>query len=688
MSRNAFGLFVVAVGLTAAAVLTTTGVPAAPVPLNTAGGEWPAYGGNDWNQHYSALDQVNAQNFSKMEVAWRFRTDSLGPRPEFKLEGTPLMAKGMVYATGGTRRSVVALDGSTGELKWVHSEDEGKRAAESPRQLSGRGLSYWTDGKEERILYVTIGYQLVALDAKTGNKVQAFGKGGLVDLKEGVYFGNRQPIDPVTGEIGLHATPVVAGDTVVVGAAFDEGNTPKTHNNTKGQVRGFDVRSGKKLWTFNTIPRPGEFGNDTWENDSWSVNGNTGVWNQIAIDEELGMAYLPVESPTSDFYGGQRPGNNLFAESIVAVDLKTGVRKWHFQLVHHPIWDTDISSGPILMDLNVDGKPVKAIAVMAKTAQVYTFDRATGKPVWPIEERPVPQSDTPGEKTSPTQPFPTKPPPYDYQGVTPDVLIDFTPELHAQALENAKRLKLGPIFTPAPVSKLEGPIHGFRSSGGTNVFGGGFDPETHILYVPSYTSLAPVALMKPPSKDFSDMDYVQGNVISGIRGVPGAGGGGGRGRGGDTFNANPQGLSIVKPPYGRITAINMDRGEHVWQVPHGETPDNVRNHPALKGLNIPRTGQSGAVGLVITKSLVVAGEPQQTTMADGRKGAMLRAYDKATGKEVGAVYMPAPQSGTPSTYMLNGRQYIILAISGGQYVGEYVAFALPQADKAKTTSGQ
>ena len=667
--------------------------------------EWRSYAGDLRHQHYSPLSQVNADNFNKLEVVWRFKTDSLGPRPEYKLEGTPLMVNGVLYTTGGTRRSVVALDADTGELRWVHSEREGARAAASPRQLSGRGVGYWSDGREERILYITTGYQLVALDAKTGDRISSFGKGGIVDLKEGVVFGNGQPIDPVAGEIGLHAAPSVTKDGVVlIGSSFLEGGTPKTQNNTKGTVRGFDVRTGKRLWTFNTIPRPGEFGNETWLNDSWAATGNTGVWNQISVDEDLGLAYLPVETPTSDFYGGLRPGNNLFAESIVAVDYKTGRRRWHFQLVHHPIWNMDIAAAPILVDITVNGQPVKAVAVMGKQAMMYLFNRVTGEPVFPIEERPVAQSDVPGEKTSPTQPFPTKPPAYDHQGVTLDNLIDFTPELRAEALKIASRFKVGPIFTPPPVSRAEGPIAGFRSSGGTNWPGGSFDPETHVAYVPSYTSFPVLGLMPPPNKAFSDIPYVSGNALTGVRYISGPGenagadaparpGAGAAETPGPTTvrgtttattndsavnaNATPQGLPLLKPPYGRITAINLDRGEIVWQVPHGETPDFVRNHPALKGLNIPRTGQSGAVGALVTKTLVIAGDPSATTGLNRPRGAMLRAYDKAMGKEVGTIYMPAQQSGTPMSYAWNGRQYIVVPISGGTYSGEYLAFALP-----------
>ena len=334
---------------------------------STKNGEWPHYTADLKGTKYSPLDQINASNFNKLEVAWRFKTDNLGTRPEYKLEGTPIMVKGVLYTTAGTRRSVVALDPKTGELMWVYSLREGQRAAIAPRQLSGRGLSYWTDGNgDDRVLFVTTGYRLIALNAHTGQPVSAFGKSGMVDLKEGMVTGAGQQIDLETGEAGLHSTPLVVKDVVIVGSSFKEGMTVVTHNNTKGLVRAFDVRSGKLLWTFNTIPRPGEFGNETWENGSWATNGNTGVWTQMTVDEDLGLVYLPVESPTSDFYGGERPGDNLFGESLVCVDLKTGKRKWHFQVVHHAIWDYDLSSAPILADINVDGKAIKAVALPSK----------------------------------------------------------------------------------------------------------------------------------------------------------------------------------------------------------------------------------------------------------------------------------------------------------------------------------
>src|SRR6202521_5518547 len=452
-SRNGLQLLPALVSLWVAAEL-----PAQPVPSGTSNGEWRSYAGDLRNFRYSPLDQINADNFNKLEIAWRFKTDSLGNRPEFKLEATPLMVNGVVYATGGSRRAAVALDAATGELLWVHGEHEGARGAAAPRQLSGRGLAYWSNGKEERILYVTPGYRLIALDAKTGVAIPSFGKNGMVDLKQNVVFGTGQQIDLVAGEIGLHATPIVVKDTVIIGSAMREGGTPKTHNNTKGLVRAFDVRTGQRLWTFNTIPRPGEFGNDTWLKGSWAINGNTGVWTQISVDEELGLVYLPVEEPTGDYYGGHRPGNNLFGESLVAVDLKTGQRKWHYQLVHHPLWDMDISSAPILADINVDGRAIKAVAQATKQGFLYVFDRVTGKPVWPIEERPVEKGTVPGEWYAATQPFPSKPPAYSRNGVSVDDLIDFTPALHDLALTAIAKYKLGPVFTPPVASKKDGPL--------------------------------------------------------------------------------------------------------------------------------------------------------------------------------------------------------------------------------------
>jgi quinoprotein glucose dehydrogenase len=632
-------------------------------------GEWRAYGADTGNTHYSPLDQISAANFNSLQVAWRFKTDNLGPRPEFNFEGTPLMANGIVYSTAGTRRAVVAIDGATGELLWVHGEKEGARGTNAPRQLSGRGLAYWTDGREERILYVTPGYRLIALNAKSGAPVSSFGQNGVVDLKQD----DDQPIDLETGEVGLHATPVVAGDTVIVGAAHRPGGVPKSKTNVKGYVRGFDVRTGKRLWIFHTIPKPGEFGYDTWENDSATYTGNAGVWGQISVDEQLGMAYLPVELPTGDYYGGHRPGNGLFGETVVAVDLKTGQRKWHFQLVHHGIWDMDIPDAPMLVDITQNGQTVRALAQPTKQAFLYVFNRENGQPIWPIVERPVEQSDVPGEKTSPTQPFPTKPPAYDRQGFTVDDVIDFTPELKAEGLRVASKYKLGPIFTPPVVSKADGPYATLAlatAGGGTNWAGGSYDPETHIAYIPSQKALTAIGLV-PPEGGRSDMRYISGSA------APRAGrGGGGEGEGGGG-GLTVQGLPLAKPPYAQITAIDLNKGDIVWQIAHGETPDNIRNHPALKGVNIPRTGRPGVFGVLVTKTLVIAGERGTFTTPSGEKGAMLRAYDKATGKDVGAVFMPAGQTGTAMTYMLGGKQYIVVAIAGQGFPAELIAYKLP-----------
>ena len=621
-------------------------------------GEWTTYGADLGNTHYSPLDQINAVNFNKLQVAWRLKTDNFGPRPETNLQSTPLMVKGVLYTTAGTRRAVVALNAGTGEVLWTHSEDEGARGTNAPRQLSGRGLAYWTDGREERILYVTPGYRLIALNAKTGVPVPGFGRAGVVDLK----LDDDQEIDLETGEVGLHATPVVAGDVVIVGAAHRASGAPKVKHNVNGYVRGFDARTGKRLWIFHTIPRPGEFGHDTWEKDSAETTGNAGVWGQISVDPDLGMAFIPVELPTGDEYGGHRPGNGLFGESVVAVDLKSGQRKWHYQLVHHGIWDFDIPCAPMLIDITMNGRTVKAVAQPTKQGILYTFDRITGQPIWPIEERPVPKGDVPGEWYSPTQPMPTKPPAYGVAGIpSVDDLIDFTPELRTEALKVISKYKIGPIFTPIVVSKPEGPFGTILTTGVTNWPGGSYDPESHILYVHASTGMISNGLV-PGDPARSEFAWVGGNAAPAGEAPP----------------LRVQGMPLVKPPWGSIVAIDMNKGEILWKVANAETPDSVRNNPALKGLNIPRTGRaSNTIGLLVTKSLLIAGEPGTFTLPDGRQGAMLRAFDKASGKDAGAVYMPTGQTGTPMTYMLNGKQYIVVAIGAANYPAELVAFRLP-----------
>ena len=621
-------------------------------------GQWRTYGGDLGSTRYAALDQIDGDNFSELEVAWRFSAVSFGPSPDFNYQTTPLMVDGVLYATAGTRRDVVALDGAAGELLWFYRIDEGQRADNAIRRMSGRGVGYWTDGEgDARIYVVTIGYQLVALDAETGRPVPTFGVDDIVDLK--MY--NDQIIDPLSGEIGWNSAPTVARDVVIVGASHRAGSAPPSRANVKGYIRGFDVRTGERRWIFHTIPTAGEYGRDTWLNDSAVYTGNTGVWTNMTVDAELGLAYLPVEIPTGDYYGGHRPGENLFGESLVAVDVETGERRWHFQFVHHPIWDYDVPCPPILVDITVDGREIQAVAQPTKQGWVYVFDRLTGEPVWPIEERPVPAGTVPGEWYSPTQPFPTKPPPFERQGFPVDELIDFTPELKAEALEFVSQYRTGPVFTPPIEAGDDGLLGTLFVPNGANWPGGSYDPETGIMYVYSHTLTRSVGLVNP-DPERSDMEYVNG------RGRP----------------LTVRGLPLLRPPWGRITAIDLNAGEIVWQVAHGETPDRVRNHPSLQGLDIPRTGRtggaggsSGGIGTLTTRTLVISGEGGTITMPSGERGAMLRAYDKATGQELGAVPIPAAQTGSPMTYMLDGRQYLVLAVGARTHPGELIAFALP-----------
>ena len=625
-------------------------------------GEWRSWAGDTGSTRYSPLDQVNAANFSTLEVAWRFTTDILGPRPDFNLQATPLMINGVLYFTAGEHRDAVAVSAATGELLWMHRLEEGRRAQTSARRMSGRGVGYWTDGRgDDRVFYVTSGYQLVGLNAKNGVPLADFGVNGIVDLRKD----NDQTLDIETADIGWNGAPIVARNTIVIGAAHRAGSAPRSKEAPKGYIRGFDAKTGKRKWIFHTIPRPGEFGNDTWLNDSWAYTGHTGLWSQMSIDEELGIAYLPIEIPTGDYFGGHRPGNNLFGESLVAVDLETGQRKWHFQFVHHPIWDYDVPSAPILADIEVNGRKIKAVAQPTKQGFLYVFDRVTGEPVWPIEERPVEKGTLPTETYSPTQPFPTKPPAFERQGFIEDYVIDFTPELKAEGLKILQQYKLGPLFTP-PIARGEsGKIGTLYIPNGANWPGGSFDPETGMIYVYSHSLLRVLSMVNDAKR--SDMNYV--SVGGGDDGGPGL---------------TVQGLPIIKPPYGRITAIDLKKGDIAWQIAHGETPDTIKNHPLLKGLNLPRTGRSGGaggssggIGILTTKTLVISGEGGTNTTPNGQRGAMLRAYNKATGSEVGAVYMPGAQTGSPMTYMLDGKQYIVVSVSAQVLPGEVIAYKLP-----------
>lgn len=639
-----------------ALVTTTVGAQ-----RGAANGEWRSWAGETGATRYSPLDQIKAQNFNSLEMVWRFKTDNLGPRPDFNLQTTPLMVNGVLYFTAGSHRNAVAVKADTGELLWMHRLEEGRRGELSSRRLSGRGVGYWTDGGEdERIFYVSSGYQLVGLNAKTGQPLDDFGTRGIVDLRRDA----DQTLDLETADISWNGAPVVARNVIIVGAAHRSGTAPRSRANAKGYVRGYDARTGKRLWIFHTIPRPGEFGNETWLNDSWSYTGHTGLWTQLTVDEELGIAYLPIEIPTGDYFGGHRPGDNLFAESLVAVELQTGKRLWHFQFVHHPIWDYDVPCAPILADITVNGRTIKAVAQPTKQGFLFVFDRVTGQPVWPIEERPVETGTLRSETYSPTQPIPTKPPPFERQGFSEDYVIDFTPELQAEGLKIVRQYKIGPVYTP-PIARGEGGKVGtLFIPNGANWPGGSLDPDTGMLYVYSHSLLRVMSMVNDPTR--SDMNYISaGGDDSG----PGL---------------SVQGLPLIKPPYGRITAIDLNKGDIAWQIAHGETPDTVRNHPALKGLSVPRTGRpggaggsSGGIGILTTKTLVIAGEGGAFTTPSGQRGAMLRAYNKATGQEVGAIYMPGAQTGSPMTYQWNGRQYIVVAVSGAVMPGELIAFALP-----------
>ena len=654
-------LFTIALGL--GTTITTSAQRGADA------GEWRHYGGDLGSTKYSPLDQINRDNVTDLQVAWRWRTDNFGPRLDLNYQATPLMVGGVLYTTAGWRRNVVAIDGATGETLWMYRYDEGERGDVAPvRASSGRGVAYWTDGQgDERIIHVTKGYHLVALSATTGQPVPTFGEQGIIDLYEGLFDDLDRPTLE-DGQIGLNSPAIVVGDVIVVGAALLA--TAPTREFPAGFVRGFDARSGAQLWTFHTIPQPGEFGNDTWENGSWRYSGNTGVWAPMSADEELGYVYLPVETPTNDLYGGHRPGDNLFAESLVCLDAKTGERIWHFQFIHHGIWDYDIPTAPALLDITVEGRLIKAVAQVTKQAFTYVLDRVTGQPVWPIEERPVPQSNVPGEQASPTQPFPTRPLPFDRQGVSVDDLLDFTAELNAEARRIASEYELGPLFTP-PVSAGATGQRGLlmlpNMTGGANWQGGAVDAETGVLYVASVTNPTIAGLTNDPGR--SAMDYV---------------GGGGRRRARDRSarqgcgEIGPLGLPLIKPPWGRITAIDLNRGHHLWMIPNGDTPDCVKNHPALSGLDIPRTGKPERSGILVTKTLLFAGEGgglfATPTWAGGP---MFYAYDKQTGETVWKFELPKNQSGIPMTYMVDGKQYIAMAISARGEPAELVALTLP-----------
>ena len=671
----------------------------------TENGEWRSYGGNIASQKYSPLEQIDAGNFSELEIAWRWRSvDAMVSRtmpdgsewwapldaiveslvadtPNLYRRGhvpraggmsaTPLMIGGVLYFNTALSQGV-AVDATTGETLWVFNP---KSYEEGTTPMSGtfkqRGVAYWTDGEgDERIFWGTGSGYLVCVAAQTGQPCADFGPdgSGMVDAMVGVPRAVREDRDYLNALLyGIHSPPIVVRDKVIHGSQVADRRITKEA--VPGWVRAWDVRTGEHTWDFHTVPNsPDEFGADTWLNDSWRYSGNANVWSFLSGDNELGHVYLPTGTATNDYYGADRPGDNLFSESIIAVDVETGQRVWHFQAVHHGLWDYDFPTSPNLVDITVDGREIKALVQVSKQGFVYTFDRVTGEPVWPIEERPVPtETNMPGEVVSPTQPFPTKPAPFEYQGVTIDDLVDFTPEIRAMAVEAVKPFRLGPLFTPTsrPVEGgWQGTLMRPPDGGAATWAGAAVDPETGMLYVPSRNNAVVITLYEP--------DPALGATVAYTHGAPEGDRLAGRGLGPSRSGAlMPRGLPLLKPPYSRMTAIDMNTGEHAWMVPLGNG-DRYRNHPMLRDLNLPPLGGDGVGGPVLTKTLLVSA--LSAGGSDG--GPRLVARSKQTGEERGSVDLPTGAIGTPMTYMVAGRQYIALAIGGRP--PEMIAFALPE----------
>ena len=673
-----------AAAVAAVACLGAAGVTA---QSGAANGEWGVFGADAGATRYSPLDQIDSGNVGDLEVAWRWSARNQGtPPPSVRMQISPIVINGVLYTTVGNQRSVVALDAATGEPLWNwHPGDRERRwgdIIEPVARSAGRGVSCWTDGAgDERIFVVTPSYQLVALDARTGNRVEGFGVAGVVDMMDDLRWDER-PAAERAGRVANTSPPAILGNVLVSSISLHTGSVPTRASpnevwpmNIPGDVVAYDARSGEVLWRFNTVPKEGEYGVDTWHkadevlwdvatgthdwvrespellDASWKYTGNIGHWAPVTVDEELGLFYVPTETATNDYFGGYRPGDNLFANSVVALDAETGERVWHFQLTHHELWDYDIPTAPILVDIEVDGVLVKALVQLSKQGFAYVLNRATGEPVWPIEERAVPESDVPGEWTSPTQPFPAKPPAFERQGVLEDDLIDFTPELRAEALRVVEKFRLGPIYTPP--SLVEPDVNGGTlalpsAGGGVNWPGGAVDPEAGLLFVPSLTR---------PSL-FGLIDGTEGTGvryhISRAAGVP-----------------TIRGLPLVKPPYSRITAIDLTVGEILWQIPHGATPGYIRDHPDLQGVQVPTRGSlTQGSGLLVTSTLLFSGE--------GARGEpVLRAYDKLTGDVVHEVQLPGgPTIGFPITYMASGQQYIVVAALDEENIAELVALTL------------
>ena len=642
---------------TAGAAAVATAPVAAQAPADV---EWRHFGRDAANTKYSPLDQITPENFTDLEIAWRWRSietdvtrerDAIRPGP---FKSVSLMVGGLVYLATSLGQ-VAALDAGTGELVWSYDPQTYDRL-DRPANMGWqhRGVSYWEDeaGEDARIFIATHDLLLIALDARTGRQYADFGADGAVDLSASL----GRPIDRSRF---THSQPLaVAGDTVIVGSIVQDTSLTRREADP-GHVRGFDVRTGERKWIFHTIPQGEEFGADTWHDESWRYSGHSNVWGTMAVDEDLGYVYLPTGTPTNDWYGGMRPGDNLFAESIVCVDAETGERIWHFQAVHHGLWDYDFPTAGNLLDMTVDGREIKAIAQSSKQAFTYVFDRVTGEPVWPIEERPVPAGNVPGEWYSPTQPFPTRPPPFDLQGITVDDLIDFTPELREEAIRIAGRAQLGPIFTPPPVRGQGRPIiQSPGPGGGVNWPGTAVDPETGRLFIPSQTRLRAVELVEYPPP--ATVGYFTDPWATPVPG--------------------PRGLPLVKPPYKRITAIDLNTGEQLWMAPHGDGP---RNHPALRHLNLPALGGHRGMhggGPLVTKTLLVVNSGARYVEDEIASARAITAYHKDNGEYLGSVELPAIPYGNPITYLHEGKQYIVVAVGTGSSEAsppELVALALP-----------
>jgi quinoprotein glucose dehydrogenase len=617
--------------------------------------EWPFYSGDAQSTKYAPLDQIEPGNVKNLRIAWRRPVVDPAVREQYprlvvsnNYRATPIMAGGTLYVSDGVGL-VHAVDPATGATVW--SQQPAEATVDGMRGTSTRGVGYWKDGNTARILVVRGDY-LYALDAKTGKPIEPFGEKGRVDLRVGM--------GPHLTQFRWSSAPLVIKDVVVIGSPG--GDFPTRREMAPGDVRAFDVRTGALRWTFHVIPRDGEFGADTWQGEARTYTGAANVWSLMSADPDLGYVYLPMTSPTNDWYGGERLGDGLFGDTLVCVDASTGKRIWHFQITHHDLWDYDLPAAPILGDITVDGRRIKAVVQITKQGFAFVFDRVTGKPVWPIEERPVPASHVPGEQASPTQPFPTKPPPFDRQGISVDDLIDFTPALRAEAEAIVKDFHLGPMYTPPPVQgtnpgEKKGLLMVPAWVGGANWGGGAFDPETGRLYVPSATAITVVAV-SPGNPRQTNFKYL--NQLS----RP------------DREILGPRGLPLMKPPYGRLTAIDLNRGEIAWAVPNGDGP---RDHPELKGLKLGPLGHPGRGAVLLTRQLVFLGEgdPINLSTPPFGGGKAFRAYDKKTGAAIWEMALPAGTTGAPMTYQYKGRQYIVVAIGSEEHQAELVALALP-----------